>query len=192
MGEGVPLAAVEKASPLPWGEGQGEGRDLRYVSIAGQPEHPGYMADRMPARKLLALDFSRSLSFDSDCAEASTCSDAEPVSLALAVTAVIQLAISLTRSAAVCIFAAISLVATPCFVTASAIADAIPETSPMVAPILRTSETDSPDDATHLADLGTYAFRRLRRFNGQCLHFLGDSFEALAGLARSRRLDGRV
>ncbi len=31
-GRGSPVAAVVRASPLPWGEGQGEGSDARYVS----------------------------------------------------------------------------------------------------------------------------------------------------------------
>ena len=31
-GRGSSLAAVEKASPLPWGEGQGEGSDVSSVS----------------------------------------------------------------------------------------------------------------------------------------------------------------
>ncbi|MGO9485530.1 MAG: bifunctional diaminohydroxyphosphoribosylaminopyrimidine deaminase/5-amino-6-(5-phosphoribosylamino)uracil reductase RibD [Rhodomicrobium sp.] len=36
-GRGSSLAAVERASPLPWGEGQGEGSDPRYVSTHEQP-----------------------------------------------------------------------------------------------------------------------------------------------------------
>src|SRR6516164_1978810 len=100
---------------------------LRSRTIFDSDRPPGGQAARTVARNLSTSTLRRFESDDSDCAEDSTCDDAEPVSLAPRLTSTMLDATELVPSAAWLTLRAISLVAAPCSSTAAAIVAVICE-----------------------------------------------------------------
>ena len=115
-------------------------------ALRQDPHH----AARTTARNCSTSRLRWVLSRESDCAEASTCAEAEPVSPAPRLTSVILAATSAVPCAARSTLRAISVVAAPCSSTAAAIVEAISEMRPMVPPISLMAATDSPVSYTHL------------------------------------------
>ncbi len=126
---------------------------------------------------------SRSLSFDSDCAAASTCDEAEPVSDAPRCTLAMFEVTSEVPSAAFITLREISLVAALCSSTAEAIDDAISEIWAIVLPISLMPAADSCVAVWISAICWVISPVALRGLIGQRLHFRCNNGEAAAGIA---------
>src|SRR6478735_10556500 len=95
------------------------------------------------ARNLTTSAFRRLFSLESNCADESTCEEAEPVSPAPRLTSAMLVATCVEPIAACCTLRVISWVAAPCSSMAAAIAAAISETRPIVPLISLMATTDS-------------------------------------------------
>ena len=153
---------------------------------------PAPQAARTEFKNLPTSSLRRLESVDSDCAEESTCEDAEPVSLAPRCTSVMLEDTCWVPCAACCTLREISCVAAPCSSTAAAMVEEISDSFSIVALISLIALTELLGGGLDAGDLLADLAGGLRGLFGERLHFGRHDRKAAAGLAGARRLDGGV